>query len=185
MANNDLISRSALIAYVKELPTYDPTDKGFIFKRYPSGLFAPDDIVKSIQNAPAVDAVPVERLGRIGKLFLPYKGCSRGHVGRMGAPATLEEEALFWGVITDVDGWRWVPVVEAVLMELIEKAKANDPESLRPKGRWIVIDDDYEWDDEADDECYVVLECECSVCGERTKKDRPNYCDNCGAKMEG
>ena len=29
---NDLISRSALIAYVKELPTYDATDIGFIFK---------------------------------------------------------------------------------------------------------------------------------------------------------
>lgn len=58
---DDLISRSALIAYVKELPTYDPTDSGFIFKRYPSGLFAPDDIVKSIQNAPAVDAEEVVR----------------------------------------------------------------------------------------------------------------------------
>lgn len=58
---NDLISRSALIAYVKEVPTYDPTDRGFIFKRYPKGLFAPDDIVKSIQNAPAVDAVEVVR----------------------------------------------------------------------------------------------------------------------------
>lgn len=58
---NDLISRSALIAYVKELPTYDATDRGFIFKRYPSGLFAPDDIVKSIQYAPAVDAVEVVR----------------------------------------------------------------------------------------------------------------------------
>lgn len=58
---NDLISRSALIAYVKELPTYDATDIGFIFKRYPSGLFAPDDIVKSIQYAPDVDAVEVVR----------------------------------------------------------------------------------------------------------------------------
>lgn len=58
---SDLISRSALIAYVKELPTYEPTGRGFIFKRYPNGLFAPDDIVKSIENAHAVDAVEVVR----------------------------------------------------------------------------------------------------------------------------
>ncbi len=52
-------------------------------------------------------------------------------------------------------------------------------------GHWIVIDDDYTWDDETGDEVYRVLECECSECGERTQKDRPNFCDNCGAKMDG
>lgn len=52
-------------------------------------------------------------------------------------------------------------------------------------GHWIIIDDDYTWDDDADDETYVVLECECSVCGKRTKEDRPDECPNCGAKMEG
>jgi hypothetical protein len=73
-----------------------------------------------------VDAVPVERLGKIGKLFIPYSGCPRGPVGRMGEPATLAEEAMFWGVIVDEDGTRFVPVVEEVLHELIEKACAVD-----------------------------------------------------------
>jgi hypothetical protein len=59
--NNDLISRSALIAYVKELPTWEARDTGFFTKKYPSGFFVPADIVKSIQNAPAVDAVEVVR----------------------------------------------------------------------------------------------------------------------------
>lgn len=74
---NDLISRSALIAYVKELPTYEPTDRGFIFKRYPSGLFAPDDIVKSIQNAPAVDAIVLPK-GRPGD-YLEWETGIIGH----------------------------------------------------------------------------------------------------------
>ena len=69
--------------------------------------------------------------------------------------------------------------------DVIKQQRTIDPESLRPKGRWIVIDDDYEWNPDIEDEEYVVLECQCSECGERTKKDRPNYCDNCGAKMEG
>ena len=105
MMENDLISRSAL--------KKDLLDRSF----YPV-------IVKNaLENAPAVDAIPIEKLGKIGKLFLPYKGCPRGPVGRMG-DGHLEEEALFWGTIEDVDGGRWVPVVEDVLHELIEKAKA-------------------------------------------------------------
>ena len=44
----------------------------------------------------------------------------------MGEPVTLAEEAMFWGVIVDEDGTRFVPVVEEVLHELIEKARAVD-----------------------------------------------------------
>ena len=71
------------------------------------------------------------------------------------------------------------------VLTVLMTAETIDPESLRPKGTWIVIDDDYTWDEVIDDEQYVVLECECPFCGERIKKDRPNYCDNCGARMEG
>lgn len=87
-----------------------------------------------MSKAPAVDAVPVEKLGKWGKLFIPYKGCPRGPVGRMGQPATLEDEALHWGVITDVDGGRWVPVAEGVLRELISKANATTPSFLKEEG---------------------------------------------------
>lgn len=117
---NDLISRSAvdmdLQNLIREYNRNCESDKS-------SGAF---EALYRLRLAPTVDAVPVEKLGKWGKLFIPYKGCPRGHVGRMGLPATLEDEALRWGVITDVDGGRWVPVVEAVLHELIAKAKAYD-----------------------------------------------------------
>lgn len=125
--DNDLISRSALLKdreYCDCPSCEDGGDCGF--------CYIP---VEAVKNAPAVDAAPIEKLGKIGKLFLPYKGCPRGHVGRMGAPYTLEDEALFWGVIEDVDGGRWVPVVETVLHELIEKAKTT-------ACKWISVDDE-------------------------------------------
>ena len=178
---NDLISRSALIA--EHCSGCDVLADGL----------CDYDVCGSVQlmmEAPAVDAVPVERLGKIGKLFLPYKGCSRGHVGRMGAPATLEEEALFWGVITDVDGGRWVPVVEAVLMELIEKAKANDPESLRPKGRWENVQETVMYVPEMKYTTTHTAET-CSACKARVGFVGPKVylydqiCPSCGAKMRG
>jgi len=116
---NELISRSDAIKRAKAAEIEMGSINGI--KAVPM-----ESVIKFLEIVPAVDAVPVESLGKIGKLFLPYKGCPRGHVGRMGVPATLEEEALQWGVITDVDGGRWVPVVEDVLHELIEKAKTVD-----------------------------------------------------------
>lgn len=68
---------------------------------------------------------------------------------------------------------------------VIEDAPTIDPEDLRSKGRWIVIDDDYGWDEETDDEFYYVLECECSECHERVRADCPNYCPHCGCRMDG
>lgn len=106
---NDLISRSELL---EKLRFAEEHGNGF-------GLAFPIELVEA---SPAVDAVPVEVLGKWGKLLLPYKGDPRGPVGRMG-DGHLEEEALYWGVVTDADGGRWVPVQEAVLLELIEKAK--------------------------------------------------------------
>ena len=61
---NDLISRSALLAYVKELPTWEATDRGFFAKRYPCGFFAPDDVVKSILYAPTIDPESLRPTGR-------------------------------------------------------------------------------------------------------------------------
>lgn len=125
----------------------------------------PSVIRRVLRQVPAVDAVPVERLGKIGKLFIPYSGCPRGPVGRMGEPVTLAEEAMFWGVIVDEDGTRFVPVVEEVLHELIEKASAViDPESLRPKGRWVY-----------DHWC----EFKCSNCGEMEGNHETHGYDTC------
>ena len=54
----------------------------------------------------------------------------------------------------------------------IEKVPTIDPESLRPKGRWIK------------EENGVIV---CSECGEEHEWEdyRATYCEDCGAKMEG
>lgn len=128
---NDLISRSAMIKDIRFMQDLISSDSEWLHG-YVSGLCATID---AVLDAPTVDAVPVERLGKIGKLFIPYSGCPRGRVGRMGEPATLAEEAMFWGVIVDEDGTRFVPVVEEVLHELIEKARAVDAvQVVRCKG---------------------------------------------------
>lgn len=70
---------------------------------------------------------------------------------------------------------------------IIDDAHTIDPESLRPKGRWILTNEDYE---------YLT----CSVCGgayytgaetfaraqdHLTFAGGYNYCPNCGADMRG
>lgn len=59
MADNDLISRSALLDHTKGLPTWYEYESRFRPTKYPYGMFDPEDIVSSIENAPAVDAVEV------------------------------------------------------------------------------------------------------------------------------
>lgn len=57
---------------------------------------------------------------------------------------------------------------------------AIDPESLRPKGRWVVIEHDKE-------NKRVFVECECGAIFKLTMFDFGlcyNYCPNCGKKME-
>lgn len=64
--------------------------------------------------------------------------------------------------------------------DVIKQQRTIDPESLRPKGRWVD---------------HMVRDWRCSECGEKIHKvrnvdgycydDKPNYCPNCGAKMEG
>lgn len=168
---NDLISRSERLRQIRQT---EPADCG-------SAMLISDAkkmIRAFIEEAPAVKAVPVEVLGEWGKLLLPYKGDPRGPVGRMG-DGHLEEEALHWGVVTDADGGRWVPVQEAVLLELIEKAKANDPESLRPKGRWKYDECNLEW---ACSECLCAAHVNLGAISGYILSD---FCPNCGCKMEG
>ena len=58
----------------------------------------------------------------------------------------------------------------------IVKTPTIDPESLRPKGRWI-------WNEE--DECWVCSNCELSALNNyRGNSTDSNYCPNCGAMME-
>lgn len=150
---NDLISRSALWTDVMMLP-------------HNGDIISSEEVEQTIVEAPAVEAVPVERLGKLGKLMMPYKGCPRGPMGRMGSPATMKDEAFVMDIITDVDGGKWIPVQESVLHELVEGFEA-----LRPKGRWGKTGEHF-------------LPYQCTNCGEKND-GRTKFCPECGAKMEG
>ena len=41
-------------------------------------------IGEAIRSVPAADVIEADRLGRVGRLMLPYKGCPRGPMGRLG-----------------------------------------------------------------------------------------------------
>lgn len=55
------IKRQALITHVKDLPTWWADDGGAYghAMRYPEGMFNCEDIISSIENAPAEDVKPV------------------------------------------------------------------------------------------------------------------------------
>ncbi len=71
------------------------------------------------------------RLGEFGKLFLDYKGCPRGALGRAFLP--IEEEVLQMPPIIDVDGGEWIPVNSGALHQLVEEYKLlkNDLNCIR------------------------------------------------------
>ena len=62
-----------------------------------------------------------KRLGSFGMLFVDYKGCPRGAMGRACMP--LEEEVLMMQPILDVDGGEWIPVNADALRELVSRYK--------------------------------------------------------------
>lgn len=62
-----------------------------------------------------------ERLGAFGNLFVDYKGCPRGAMGRACVP--IEEEVLMMQPIRDVEGGEWIPVNADALHELVAKCK--------------------------------------------------------------
>ena len=56
-----LIDANALAEHIKDLPTWWADDGGYYggAMKYPEGLFHPEDVLSSIENAPTVDAAPV------------------------------------------------------------------------------------------------------------------------------
>ena len=140
--------------------------------------FSRNVIEDLVQKQPTVDAVEVSRLGKLGRLMMPYKGCPRG---RRGEPGYIDGEMrriIELDAIEDVEGDRWIPVLEGDLRYL--KARANNAVEV-VHGEWTMVID------ENDCECI-----ECPLCGEQFYDgdndtfDKPyNYCPNCGAKMDG
>lgn len=60
------------------------------------------------------------------------------------------------------------------IMRLIDNTPTVAAETLRPKGRWVYVRT-YQG---------TLTECVCSECSEIPECFEPNYCPNCGAKME-
>ena len=57
----------------------------------------------------------ISGLGRLGQLMLPYEGCPRGPMGERGTTGdsnNVDIGMMCLDSIKDVDGNRWVPVLE-------------------------------------------------------------------------
>lgn len=57
----EYIEREALLAHIKDLPTWR-ADAGGVYGsslKYPEGMFDCEDVVSSVENAPAADVAPV------------------------------------------------------------------------------------------------------------------------------
>lgn len=51
----DYINREKLLEHIKDVPTWEIDDKGVHDTKYPKGMFDCEDVVSSIENAPAAD----------------------------------------------------------------------------------------------------------------------------------
>ena len=75
---------------------------------------------------------------------------------------------------THENDWRQSCILGIV--HTINNAPAVDPESLRPKGRWVKTNPSWKPRCSACGEYHLHSWADCVKC---------NYCPNCGAKMEG
>ena len=121
---------------------------------------------EDIDAMPTVDAVEVARLGKLGRLMMPYSGCGRGRVGPSGCVGNFKPMEL--DPIEDIDGDRWVPVLEDDLSLL--KAKANNAvEVVHGRKAKSVIS---------------KTGLMCTACYSDVDRDAV-FCKYCGAKMDG
>ena len=82
-----LIDADALSEHIKGLPTWFEDGGGMwsCLDGYPKGLFYPEDIISSIENAPIVDAVEVGRCKDCDyyrKIFTGFGNCEYFDIGR-------------------------------------------------------------------------------------------------------
>lgn len=52
---DEYIDREKLLEHIKDVPTWEIDDKGVHDTKYPKGMFDCEDVVSSIENAPAAD----------------------------------------------------------------------------------------------------------------------------------
>lgn len=93
-------------------------------------------MIRQLYEALADYEVAIQRLGLFGQLFVEYRGCPRGPMGRRAGP--LEDEVLYMPVIEDVDGGRWIPVNADALHELVNQYRALRAQAERD-GRLVAL----------------------------------------------
>lgn len=57
----EYIDREKLLEHIKDAPTWEIDDKGVHDTKYPKGMFDCEDVVSSIENAPAADVEHIIR----------------------------------------------------------------------------------------------------------------------------
>ena len=58
---SEYIDRGKMLEHIKDVPTWEIDDKGVHDTKYPKGMFDCEDVVSSIENAPAADVEHVIR----------------------------------------------------------------------------------------------------------------------------
>ena len=83
-----LIDADALSEHIKGLPTWFEDGGGMwsCLDGYPNGLFDPEDIISSIENAPTVDAEPVVHGHWVKHNFLGHEQYACSECQTLGSP---------------------------------------------------------------------------------------------------
>lgn len=150
---SDLISRSALLA------RYDRIHVG-----------APGAARKMIEDAPTVDAVPVDKIYFTDLYLANGEAIATFKFGNQGITIRKKCEDVY--TEEDVRD-AYTGGYSCGMEQGMEKAVVH--------GRWIPTYHKYY---NRDGECLIADEWHCSECGVR-HRDKWNYCPNCGTKMDG
>ena len=108
----------------------------------------------------------------------------------------LIDDLIIAEAIQRVNGDEATAKAVAITIKIVEKAPTIDPESLKPKGRWVWkrrhrggfhkytgVDSLGETHTITVDERFECDEPYCPKCGKWNESMYLNYCPNCGAKM--
>ena len=98
---DDCIFRKKLLEHIKDLPTWWSDGSGIYSKpmKYPDGMFYCEDVVASIENAPAADVEPIKHGHWISRPDCGVTVCSVCH--RSVEEAVDYPRCMFCGAIMD------------------------------------------------------------------------------------
>ena len=90
---DEYIERESIIAHMKDLPTWWADDGGVYGKsmKYPDGMFDCEDVIGSLEGAPAADVEPVKRghwicIGDIDEYIFECSECHEIYYLNEGTP---------------------------------------------------------------------------------------------------